>query len=717
MEKLFLIQRSICRHSGAVKNIHIAGLFLIFNLTSFVIDCASAQNPLVKMWDSRFGGDSSDYLTCFQQTTDRGYILGGWSNSGVSGDKTQAVWGGYDYWIVKIDSLGNKQWDKNFGGDGDEELFCLQQTADGGYILGGLSTSGISGDKTQPNRDTANYYSDYWIVKIDSLGNKQWDKDFGTSSVEYLYSLQQTADGGYILGGTAGSQINGDKTQAGWGNLEYWIVKTDSLGNKEWDKDFGGTDYDQFSSLQQTADGGYILGGFSASGIGGNKTQSNWGDWDYWIVKIDSLGIIQWDKDFGGAQNDWLSSLQQTSDGGFILGGHSISGIGGDKTQGTWGGFDYWIVKVDSLGNKQWDKDTGGSGHEDPFGNVSQTSTGGYLLAGNSGSYISGDKTENNLGLEQSWIVKTDSLGNKIWDKTIFLLGHSEMGLATQTRDGCYAIVNCDNGAIGGYRTQPSHGLQDYWIVKFCEILRAYFTSPQYICPNTCTDFVNLSFNATSYQWSFPGATPDTSTATNPTNICYYNPGNYDVQLIATDSNGSDTLLLSNFITVYPAPVPQAITQIDDTLYANAGAFTIQWYFNSTLISGATNYYYVAQASGDYSVVCTDANGCAVGESIFNVIAGLESMADSRQIIVFPNPVGDKVRIQIPIAIGIEVKSGTSVEISIYNVVGEKVWNGLQEPKTTNLEVEINVSQLVQGIYFLELSPGDKTFRAKFVRQ
>src|SRR5437016_465423 len=148
-------------------------LFFLF-VVSFPF--SYSQTSLVKRWDKRFGGTDNDVLSSFQQTKDGGYILGGSSYSGVGGDKTQTSWGYSDYWVVKIDSIGNKQWDARFGGT-DHDLFsCLQQTTDGGYILGGSSRSGISRDKSQPNWGT---YFDYWVIKIDFLGNKQWDKRFG----------------------------------------------------------------------------------------------------------------------------------------------------------------------------------------------------------------------------------------------------------------------------------------------------------------------------------------------------------------------------------------------------------------------------------------------------------------------------------------------------------------------------------------------------------
>ena len=454
-----------------------------------------AQAPLVKMWDKRFGGLKHDHLTSLQTTTD-GYILGGYSDSGIGGDKTQANWGTtqLNYWIVKIDSIGNKQWDKRFGGaDESSWLKSLQQTTDGGYILGGSSYSGISGDKTQPTRGSA----DYWIVKIDSLGNKQWDKRFGGIYDDELNAIQQTTDGGYILGGYSRSDMNGDKTQPTRGDADYWIVKVDSLGNQQWDKRFGGISAEILFSLQQTLDGGYILAGSSDSGISGDKTELTRGYSDYWIVKVDSLGNKQWDRRFGGLDSDVLYSLQQTVDKGFILGGRSASSISGDKTQTlldspidfTMNYGDYWIIKVDSLGNKEWDKTFGGTKAEDDFGNVFQTSDRGYLIAGTSYSSISGDKTEDDLGSEQVWIVKIDSLGNKQWDKTLFTIGHEEIAYAIESGN-CYLIATWANGMIGGYKTQPNWDTTtltyDYWIVKFCACASIDVTTNSVTAHVTC---------------------------------------------------------------------------------------------------------------------------------------------------------------------------------------------------------------------------------------
>ena len=232
-------------------------------------------------------------------------------------------------------------------------------------------------------------------------------------------------------------------------------------------------------------------------------------------------------------------------------------------------------------------------------------------------------------------------------------------------------------------------------------------TTESQICPGTCTDFTNISLNAISYQWSFPGASPDTSTDINPQNICYANPGSYDVQLIATNANGSDTLLLTNYITVYPTPAPQGISQNGDTLFAIAGAASYQWYFNGNIISGATDYFYVAQASGDYNVVATDINGCEVDAAISNVVAGQLSTVDSRQLTIFPNPVEDKFTMYYA-----HCTMGTAVEISIYDVLGEIVYRDVNCRQRT---VDCRLFQT--GLYWLEITSSGKIFRTKFIKQ
>jgi PKD repeat protein len=706
-------------------------LFPLWNHYSF------AQNALVKMWDQRLGGTNNEWLNSFHQTSDGGYLLGGMSNSTANGDKTQDTVGGPDFWVVKVDSAGNKIWDKDFGGVKSDGLICMLQTPDGGFILGGTSNSGISGDKTA---DTWGDY-DYWLVKIDSLGNKEWDKDFGGTGTDALNTLLITDDGGYMLGGVSKSGISGNKTEpnrdtSGF-TYDYWIVKTDSAGNMEWDKDFGSAGTDQFYSMIQANDGSYMLAGFSHYGISGDKTQTGWGGPDFWIVKTDSAGIKLWDKVFGGTNGDYPYDLLQTPDGGYILAGVSNSDVGGDKSEPRWDtvGYtgDYWLLKIDFLGNKEWDRTFGGTIDEFDIGSFSLTSDGGFLLAGNSLSQASGNKTENNLGAGQGWVVKTDSMGNLNWEKTIFTLpdGGFFLTLATQSADGCYVFARATTGGIAGHKSQPNRDstnlTSDYWIVKFCETLQAGFSAPTAMCPGTCVDFTNVSFLASSYQWIFPGGLPDSSTAVNPVGICYFTPGSYDVTLIASDATSSDTLTLPDYITVYPQPQAQVITQSDDTLFAVWGASSYQWFFNGSLISGATDWFYVAEIDGDYSMVATDSNGCAAGASIINVVTGTP-FPDSRVnagpplLTVYPNPVVGTLTV-IGFQIATSTLNGTSVEFSVYNVLGEIVLSACcrlsrgftrdGEPASTS---SFDCRHLPPGLYYLEANDGTMKFRAKFVK-
>jgi hypothetical protein len=221
-----------------------------------------------------------------------------------------------------------------------------------------------------------------------------------------------TSDGGYLLFGDSYSGAGGDKTQGNQGSSDYWAVKIDGNGNKVWDKTFGGTSHDYAESVVSTSDGGYLLVGYSYSGAGGDKSQNSQGGYDYWAVKIDANGNKVWDKTFGGNGGDEAQSVVTTSDGGYLLVGYSASGAGGDKSQNSQGYTDYWAVKIDGNGNKVWDKTFGGTSH-DYAQSVVSTSDGGYLLVGDSGSGAGGDKTQGNQGSDDYWAVKIDANGNK----------------------------------------------------------------------------------------------------------------------------------------------------------------------------------------------------------------------------------------------------------------------------------------------------------------
>lgn len=234
----------------------------------------------------------------------------------------------------------------------------------------------------------------------------------------------------------------------------------------------------------------------------------------------------------------------------------------------------------------------------------------------------------------------------------------------------------------------------------------ALFSSSNHLCPGTCTDFTNLSSNASSFQWTFAGANPSTSTDVNPAGICYNAPGTYNVSLIATGAGGSDTVTLNNYITVYPYPPPQGIQQVGDTLFANQGSGTYQWYLNGILIPGATDYYYVATQSGDYNIICIDENGCEVESVADGVMVGLSDMRSNlNRINLYPNPVVGYLRIE-------NLKKGIAADIAIYNFLGEKVYAAINSH-----EQVVDCRLLSPGIYWIEIYSGEGIYRSKFIKQ
>ncbi|WP_165824134.1 T9SS type A sorting domain-containing protein [Pseudochryseolinea flava] len=331
-----------------------------------------------KVWDKSFGDIGLDKLTSIVNTTDNGFLLfgSGWLD------------GHDDYIVIKIDANGNVIWNERYDNGWHESLTSVVSTADNGFVLAGFSYSATEEDdyviwlvkidadgvlvweRVEQNYNILNTMIvtaeggfltggrfalsndegptvDYWINKTESNGDLLWEKSFGGSGSDVLSRLLSTSDGGYLLGGSSNSAQGGDKSQPSQGGDDYWIVKVDANGNKQWDKRFGGSGTDNLQLLLATLDGGYLLGGSSNSGQNGDKGQPSWGGDDYWIVKIDGSGQKIWDKRFGGSMNDLIAAMIPTFDAGFVVGGSSDSGQDGDKTQPSRGGLDYWVVKVD----------------------------------------------------------------------------------------------------------------------------------------------------------------------------------------------------------------------------------------------------------------------------------------------------------------------------------------------------------------------------------
>jgi hypothetical protein len=266
---------------------------------------------------------------------------------------------------------------------------------------------------------------DGWLIKTDSAGNEEWNKKFGGSNEDIFKSSQQTTDGGYIIAGYTASY--------GAGAADMWLIKTDSAGIEEWSKTFGGVGNDFGYSVQQTTDGGYIITGHTESyGVGAA---------DIYLVKTDSAGIEEWSKTFGGVGNDSSRSLKQTTDGGYIIAGYTYSYGDGSR--------DGWLIKTDSTGIEEWNKKFGDSG-SDSFESIQQTTDGGYIMTGYTTSY-------DVLGRDM-WLVKADSAGIEEWNKTFGGFEGDDGKTVQQTTDGGYL-------ALGSYAVPPT-GEFDIYLVK-----------------------------------------------------------------------------------------------------------------------------------------------------------------------------------------------------------------------------------------------------------
>ncbi|MCH8903839.1 MAG: T9SS type A sorting domain-containing protein [Bacteroidetes bacterium] len=312
-------------------------------------------------WMKSYGGNSYDFGTAVQQTTDSGYIVAGYSDSFGAGQ--------LDVYLIKTDLDGDTLWTKTYGGSDFEFGTSVQQSFDNGYIIAGWTQSFGAGS------------ADVYLIKVDINGDTLWTKTYGGSSGEFGYSVQQTADSGFIIAGMTESFGAGDR--------DVLLIKTDVAGNILWSKTYGGTDRDVGNSVQQTSDGGYIVVGSSRS-FGA-------GQFDVYLIKTDPNGDTLWTKTFGGSYDDEGYFVQQTSDGGYIITGYHFTADSCEQ-----GSFAY-LIKTTANGDTLWTKSFAGEIGAKGY-SVKQIANGGYIVAG--------DNTIGSFGESSVYLIRTDSNGN-----------------------------------------------------------------------------------------------------------------------------------------------------------------------------------------------------------------------------------------------------------------------------------------------------------------
>ena len=393
-----------------MKNSHVLFIIVILGFAMFsplVPQIAqrafsSSEAPAV-VWSKTYSGATASESYVVIQTGDGGYAIAGTTEAFGAGKR--------DFWLIKTDVNGNTQWNKTYGGTNIDYANSVIQTNDGGYAIVGCSWS-FSG------------WHDGWLAKTDANGNMQWNRVFGGADVDGIGSVVQTNDGGYALGGSTCSM--------GAGYYDFWLIKTNASGNAQWQKTYGGANADVAQTVVQTSDGGYALCGSTNSfGVGT----------DFWLVKTDAAGSMQWNETFSRTDgDDYGRSMIQTSDEGFAMAGETDH----------WGNADFWLIKTNAVGSLLWDKTYGGA-QWDGACSIVQTTDGGYALAGQTYSFGAGGS--------DYWLVNTDMNGNMEWNQTFGGAGDDRGWSVIQTLDGGFALVGWTN-SFSGY----AH--YDVWLIK-----------------------------------------------------------------------------------------------------------------------------------------------------------------------------------------------------------------------------------------------------------
>ncbi len=488
------------------------------------------------------------------------------------------------------------QWQKCFGGDSTDNVYSIQQTFDSGYVVAGFSMSnngevgGNFGDK------------DFWVVKMNNQGDLQWQKNLGGSNQDWAYSIKQTIDNGYIIAGLTNSidsMVSGNH-----GMQDVWVVKLGNSGEFEWQKCLGGSNNDVAYSIQQTYDTGFIVVGGASSNDGDVTVMHGIGD--YWIVKLNSLGAIQWQKSLGGSSGECAFSVQQTRDSGYIVAGRSQSNNG--DANGSHGNDDCWIVKLNNNGDVQWKKCYGGS-QRDVARDIKQTKDGGYIFAGSTNSNdgdVSGLHTQWN---NDFWVVKISDNGVIQWQKCLGGDSVDDAYSIQQTPDGSYIVAGTTSSSDGD--VTGLIGVENTWIVKLD------------------------SSGSIRWEKCYGGSATDLSNATWLT---------FDGGIISTGCTNSN----------------------DGDVSGNHGGW---------------DYWVVKLADDSY-----------VQENKTDFL-----------IQIFPNPATTSITIQTPQASTIE----------IFNLEGQI----LRTIKQTELKTSIDVSQLPAGIYFIRATSEKGADVRKFVKE
>ncbi len=402
------------------------------------------------------GGSDIDEGAAIIQAADGGFVIVGTTKS-TDGDIIDKVGDDYDVWVLKTDAQGVAQWSRTYGGSDDDKGTGIARTNDGGYIISAVTRS-EDGDVASGNAG----FNDMWIIKISSSGAIIWEKTYGYAGNDVAYKVITTSDGGYLLLGVLDVTASGGEGNVGRANGnhaggDYWVVKLDSKGLREWSRYYGGTFTDTAYDAVETSTGGFIITGSSDSQD--VDITSNIGEYDYWILNIDASGNIVWRKNFGGSEIDLVYAMTKTLDGNYLLVGDARSSDG--DIQNPLGNADVFALKINETGAIIWAKSYGGTQFESARDVVALTDGTFAIVASSRSNDID---LNANYGVNDAWLLLVDADGGVIGQKN---MGGSDLDFGegiTQTSDGKIIITGSTESVDGDFTA--TKGNKDLLLIK-----------------------------------------------------------------------------------------------------------------------------------------------------------------------------------------------------------------------------------------------------------
>lgn len=432
--------------------------FLVLATNFLIFSWGFSQNQMIS---NQFGiGTTGEAFLNSTALSDGGVLLYCSTATGISGIKTTPNFGGDDIWIVKLNASNTIVWQKSFGGTAYDEVSKIIETTEGDLLVVASTASTISGNQTSGNHGG----SDYWILKLDPNGNEIWQKSFGGTGSDQPSTITQISPTRYVCSGDSDSPISGDKSEVCRGLPDTWTILIDDNGNLLWDKTFGGNSQEFTVDIEYfEASSEIIILSYTDSPISGDKTEANIGMFDSWILKIDLNGNLLSQKTLGGIDQDALGSITKIGTDNFYLVGSSLSGISGNKTSSNYGSSDAWVIKMNLNLSILEDNNYGGTG-SDGFNGLIVTSDNQKLFYGASKSSNSFDVIETPQGLLDCWILSIANDGSTNWSELIGGSANDQIFTLKELNNNNYKIVSVTESGISGDKTVGNYGGFDFWL-------------------------------------------------------------------------------------------------------------------------------------------------------------------------------------------------------------------------------------------------------------